>query len=79
MGNGSQQESKKTKSGLMPWCERDADELSETVLEALAILGPQLVVQEDPDGVKAVRPGQAQLAVDALGVKRSLPETSQAD
>ena len=28
----------------------DPHELSETVLEPLAILGPQLVVQEDPDG-----------------------------
>jgi hypothetical protein len=47
---------------------RDGDELRETALEAALILGPQLIVQEDPHSVEPVKPGQAQLAVDAPGV-----------
>jgi hypothetical protein len=47
---------------------RDGDELRETALKALAILGPQLIVEEDPHSVEPEQPSHAQLAIDARGV-----------
>ena len=49
---------------------RDVDKLRKAALEALAVLGPQLIVEEDPRGVEPVRPGHAELGIDALGVVR---------
>lgn len=43
----------------------DADELRETRLEATRILGPQLIMQEDPHGVESVKSGPAQFGIDA--------------
>jgi hypothetical protein len=50
---------------------RDGDELRETALEASGILGPQLIVEEDPHAVEPVRPGPAELGIDAPGVIRA--------
>jgi hypothetical protein len=46
----------------------DRDELPETALKALAILGPQLIVEEDPHSVEPEQPSHAQLTIDAPGV-----------
>ena len=47
---------------------RDTDELRETALEALAVLRPQLIVEEDPHSVEPEQPSHAQLAIDAPGI-----------
>ena len=48
---------------------RDGDEPRETALESSVILGPELIVQEDPHRVEPGGAGPAQLGVDALGVE----------
>jgi hypothetical protein len=47
---------------------RDGDELRETALKALTILGPQQIVKEDPHSVEPEEPSHAQLAIDAPGI-----------
>src|SRR6202140_5974471 len=47
---------------------RDGDELRQTALKALAILGPQLIVKEDPHSVDPEEPSHAQLPIDAPGI-----------
>jgi hypothetical protein len=46
----------------------DPDELRDAAQEAGAVLGPQLIVQEHPDGVEPDLAGHLQLTVDAPGV-----------
>ena len=47
---------------------RDRDELGKTAGEALAILGPEQIVEKHPHGVEADLPSHAQLAIDAAGL-----------
>jgi len=47
----------------------DPDELRQARLEAVRVLGPQLIVQEHPHSVESGGPGPAQLDMDAQGVE----------
>lgn len=50
---------------------RNADKLCKTALEASPVLGPELIVQEDPHSVEPVHLGPAEFGVDAPGSKVS--------
>ena len=56
------------KKRLDPMARRDADELRQAGLESLAVLGPQLIVQEYPHRVESMKAGHAQLVIDASRV-----------
>jgi hypothetical protein len=47
---------------------RDIDELRETHQEPSGILGPELIMKEDPHAVESGRPGPAQFGIDTAGI-----------
>ena len=57
---------------------RDADKLRETALEAPLILGPELIVEEDPHSVEPVEPRPSRARYRCAEGRRCRPETSQA-
>jgi hypothetical protein len=48
---------------------RHGDKLRETQLEASRVLGPELIMEENPHAVESGRPGPAQLGIDAPRVE----------
>ena len=52
----------------MPWRAAMPTNCARRPWKPWLVLGPQLIVQEDPHCVEPVRPGHAQLGVDAPGV-----------